>query len=138
MTDLLINGKDALVTWGVRMGEGFLDVIDEFPSMKPYIENESRLEDGKRMSVTNAKVNSRQVNLPFTIEGSSENDYWTKKTAFIAELKGRVVTISVPALGNDVYKLVYLGKGTTYALSLDRTFSKIALKFEEPNPADRK
>ena len=27
MNELLINNKDAYTTWGVRMGEGFLDVI---------------------------------------------------------------------------------------------------------------
>lgn len=27
MADLLINGKDAYITWGVRMGEGVLDVL---------------------------------------------------------------------------------------------------------------
>lgn len=27
MSDLLINTQDAYTTWGVRMGEGFLDVL---------------------------------------------------------------------------------------------------------------
>ena len=39
--DLFINGKDAFSTWGVRMGDGFLDAIDGFNQMKDYIENES-------------------------------------------------------------------------------------------------
>ena len=46
--DLFINGKDAWGTWGVRMGDGFLDAIDGFNEMKDYIEDESRLEHGKR------------------------------------------------------------------------------------------
>lgn len=45
--DLIINGKDAFITWGVRMGDGFLDAIDGFNEMKDYIENESRIEHGK-------------------------------------------------------------------------------------------
>lgn len=32
--DLIINGKDAFSTWGVRMGDGFLDAIDGFNLMK--------------------------------------------------------------------------------------------------------
>ena len=138
MIDLLINDKDALAVFGVRMGEGFKDIIDDFPTMKPYIINESRNEDGVRISITNPKESSRQVNLPFTIEGSTEIDYQTKKNLFITELKKGLITISVPPLGANVYKLVYLGKGTSYALSVDRTFSKFVLKFEESNPADRK
>lgn len=41
MTDLLINEKDAFATWGVRMGEGFLDVIGASAPMKDFIENKS-------------------------------------------------------------------------------------------------
>lgn len=36
--DLFINGKDALETWGARMGDSFLDAIDGFNEMKDYME----------------------------------------------------------------------------------------------------
>lgn len=135
--DLFINGKDAWATWGIRMGDGFLDTIDGFNEMKDYIENESRLEHGKRVITDNAKVNSREITLQFTIEGSSESDYRSKKKAFQTELEKGAVNIKVPVLGNEVYKLVYLGKSVSYGLSPDRCFGKISSKFEEPNPMDR-
>ena len=135
--DLLINGKDAFSTWGVRMGDGFLDAIDGFNLMKDYIENESRLEHGKRVITDNAKVDSREITLQFTIEGSSESDYRTKKKAFQTELEKGAVSIKIPALGSEVYKLVYLGKSISYGLSLDRCFGKVSSKFEEPNPTER-
>ena len=132
--DLIINGKDAFSTWGVRMGDGFLDAIDGFNQMKDYIENESRLEHGKRVITDNAKVDSREITLQFTIEGSSESDYRSKKKAFQTELEKGAVNIKVPVLGNEVYKLIYLGKSVSYGLSLDRCFGKVSSKFEEPNP----
>lgn len=135
--DLIINGKDAFSTWGVRMGDGFLDAIDGFNQMKDYIENESRLEHGKRIITDNARVDSREITLQFTIEGDSESDYRTKKKAFQTELEKGAVSIKVPVLGSEVYKLVYLGKSVSYGLSLDRRFGKVSSKFEEPNPADR-
>lgn len=135
--DLFINNKDAWSTWGVRMGDSFLDTIDGFNEMKDYIEDESRLEHGKRMITDNAKVASREITLQFTIEGSSESDYRTKKKAFQTELEKGLVNIKVPALGTDVYKLVYLGKNVSYGLSLDRCFGKVSSKFCEPNPANR-
>lgn len=135
--DLLINGRDAWTTWGVRMGDGFLDTIDGFNEMKDYIENESRLEHGKRMITDNAKVASREITLQFTITGNSESDYRAKKKAFQSELEKGAVTISVPALVSEVYKLVYLGKNVSYGLSLDRCFGKVSSKFCEPNPTDR-
>lgn len=135
--DLFINGNDAWGSWGVRMGDGFLDAIDGFNEMKDYIEDESRLEHGKRVITDNAKVDSREITLQFTIEGNSENDYRSKKKAFQTELEKGAVNIKVPVLGNEVYKLVYLGKSVSYGLSLDRCFGKVSSKFEEPNPMDR-
>ena len=125
--DLIINGKDAFMTWGVRMGDGFLDAIDGFNEMKDYIENESRIEHGKRMITDNARVASREIALQFTIEGSSESDYRAKKKAFQAELEKGTVKINVPSLG----------KSLSYGMNLARCFGKVSSKFCEPNPTDR-
>lgn len=135
--DLFINGKDAFDTWGVRMGEGFLDAIDGFNEMKDYIENESRMEHGKRVIINDAKVTSREITLQFTIEGNSEIDYRVKKKEFQNELEKGKINIRIPIIGVEVYKLVYLGKSLSYGLSPDRCFGKISSKFEEPNPKDR-
>ena len=135
--DLLINGMDTWVMWGVSMGDGFIDAIDGFNEMKDYIEDESRLEHGKRVITDNAKVASREITLQFTIEGNSQSDYRAKKKSFQAELEKGMVTIKIPLLGSEVYKLVYLGKSVSYGLSLDRCFGKVSSRFEEPNPMDR-
>lgn len=137
MTDLLINEKDAFATWGVRMGEGFLDVIGASAPMKDFIENKSRLEHGKRVIINDPKVDEREITLSFTIEGSSQSDYQSKKKAFFDELYKGKVDIQVPANSTEIYHLVYLGKSITYAQSLDRTFGKVSSKFCEPNPASR-
>lgn len=135
--DLFINNKDAWTTWGIRMGDGFLDAIDGFNEIKEYIENESRLEHGKRVITENVKIASRQITLQFTIESNSESDYRSKKKAFQTELEKGAINIKVPALGSEVYKLIYLGKSISYGLSHDRCFGKVSSKFEEPNPTDR-
>ena len=77
--ELFINNKDAWVTWGVNMADGFIDVIGAPLPMKDYIENESRLEHGKRVITDNAKIDSREITLGFTITGTSESDYRQKK-----------------------------------------------------------
>lgn len=137
MADLLINGQDAFQTWGVRMGEGFLDSIDSLAPMKEFIESKSRLEHGKRVSTTNPKLDERDLTLSFTIQGSSQLDYSAKKKAFQEELYKGSLTIQVPPLNNEVYHLTYTGKSVSYGLSLNRTFGKISAKFNEPNPANR-
>lgn len=135
--ELIINGKDAWTQWGVNMGDGFIDTIDAPLPMKDYIENESRLEDGKRVLTSNVKKDSREITLSFTITGTSESDYRSKKKAFETELYNGALTISVPKISGDVYHLIYTGKNVSYGLSLDRCFGNFSAKFEEPNPSDR-
>lgn len=137
MAELLINNKDAYTTWGVRMGDGFLDIIGSSAPMKEYIENKSRLEHGKQVIINVPKLDEREITLSFTIEGSSQSDYQVKKRAFFDELYKGKVDIQVPANSSEIYHLIYLGKSVTYAQSLDRTFGKCSMKFNEPNPADR-
>lgn len=138
MSDLLINTQDAYTTWGgVRMGEGFLDVLGASSPMKEFIENKSRLEHGKRVIINDPKIDEREITLSFTIEGNSQSDYQAKKKAFFEELYKGVVDIQVPANSNEIYHLIYLGKSVAYAQSLDQTFGKISAKFNEPNPANR-
>ena len=137
MSDLLINTQDAYTTWGVRMGEGFLDVLGASSPMKEFIENKSRLEHGKRVIINDPKIDEREITLSFTIEGNSQSDYQAKKKAFFEDLYKGVVDIQVPANSNEIYHLIYLGKSVAYAQSLDHTFGKISAKFNEPNPANR-
>ena len=137
MSDLLINTQDAYTTWGVRMGEGFLDVLGASSPMKEFIENKSRLEHGIRVIINDPKIDEREITLSFTIEGNSQSDYQAKKKAFFEELYKGVVDIQVPANSNEIYHLIYLGKSVAYAQSLDHTFGKISAKFNEPNPANR-
>ena len=135
--ELYINEKDAYTTWGVNMGEGFLDAIDAPLPMKEYVEDESRLEDGIRIDTGNSKVDSREITLGFTIMGSSETDYRSKKAAFQTELQKGAFTIRIPALGTQKYKMVYTGKSISYGLSKSRDFGHFTMKCTEPNPADR-
>ncbi len=135
--DLIINRKDAFTTWGIRMGEGFLDALGSSVPMKEFIENKSRLEHGKRVIIINPKVDERELTLSFTIEGVTASDYQEKKKAFFEELYKGVIDIQVPLVSSEIYHLIYLGKNITYAQSLDRTFGKCSMKFCEPNPDNR-
>lgn len=138
MAELIINGKDAYATWGVRMGKGFRDAIGKPVPIKPFVENKSRLEDGKRVVVANPKKDEIDITLPFTIQGNSPADYQTKKDMFYEELYKGSVSIQMPAVDSKVYHLIYQGKSVNYGQSLDGKFGKVSCRFNEPNPANRK
>lgn len=137
--DLYINGKDAYTEWGINMGDDFLDVIDAFAPMKDYIENDSRLEHGKKVIVSEEtlKVASREMTLHFTIIADTKAAFRARRDAFESELRKGRVEVRVPELGSQIYKLIYLGKSVGYAMNRARTFCTISAKFEEPNPTDR-
>jgi hypothetical protein len=132
---LYINNRDAYVVYGVVMSDNFLENISIAAPLKDFIENESRLEHGKRMIISNPRLASRNVTLTFTINGKTPEEYLDHYRAFVAELHKGNVALRVPALG-ETYKLVYLNSAS-YALDGSRTVSKLACKFVEPNPQDR-
>lgn len=134
MADLIINGKDALKTWGVRMGDGFLDALGASSAMKESVSNKSRLEHGTRYDDSDPKLEERDITLTFTIEGNSKEDFRQKKNSFFNELYAIKFDISVPANSDEIYHLRYTGKSVTYSQNISRTFAKIAAKFNEPNP----
>ena len=136
MADLLINGKDALTEWGVRMGDNFLDVLNGYYPMKDYITNNDRTQDGVQY-VGVPKVNERYITLNFTMEGNSASDFTAKNKAFVEVMRGGDVVIQVPEDSPAVYHLKYTGKNCTFARNTERTFAKIGLAFIEPNPTNR-
>nr|DAD67164.1 MAG TPA: tail protein [Siphoviridae sp. ctazQ13] len=136
MADLLINGKDALIEWGVRMGDNFLDVLYGYYPMKDYTTNNDRTQDGVQY-VGIPKVNERNITLNFTMEGNSASDFTAKNKAFVEVMRGGDVVIQVPEDSPAVYHLKYTGKSCTFARNVERTFAKIGLAFIEPNPTNR-
>lgn len=134
--DLLINGKDAYSTWGVCMGNGFLEALLTPPPSKELISNKSRVEHGKRVIANNPKVDERELTLYFTIQGGTPASYIERYKSFMNEIGSGIVTISVPALGNEKYR-VYYKNAISYSMNISRTFSKLAVKMCEPNPGNR-
>lgn len=135
---LMINGKDAYEKFGVCMGESFLETILQPLTPKDPIINESRIEDGKRVTLPLRKFfAARDITLTFTIEGRDMADFSAKRAAFLEEMYEGKVEIQIPAISEDIYRLVYLGFGTTYGYYPDQPFCNVALKFTEPNPRNR-
>lgn len=134
--DLLINNRDAFLVWGVRMGDGFIEAIYAPLPMKEVIENKSRLQDGKRVIIENRKIDERDLTLTFTLQGSSPSDYTTKYKSFLDEIAKGEFTIKIPALGEEVYHLYYT-RSQSFGFNPSRTFSKISVKVNEPNPANK-
>ena len=133
--DLYINSQDAWATWKVAMGNGFIENLLVPAGLKEFIENESRLENGKRVITTNPKVSSRDVTLTFNIHGDTTTEYLSNYAAFVAILQAGTVKIRVPAI-NMTFNLIYK-KSSSFNIGRARMDSSLAVKFEEPDPTNR-
>ena len=133
--ELFINEKDAWITWGINMGDKFLENLLTPAPLKPFIENKSRSEHGKQVLISKAKVDERDVSLVIILEGETQSEYLSRYKSFLEELyKGRV-NIRVPVLG-ETYKLTYQSSPTKMG-NRGLKCGKFSLKFNEPNPMDR-
>lgn len=121
---------------GVRMGDGFINNLLIPPPIKEFVENKSPAEHGKTVLFGNVFFDERDVVLTFEIQGSSRSDYISKYKALMAELAKGQVRLHVPEISDDIYNLIYQ-KASSFAINRAGTFSKISVKFNEPNPNNR-
>lgn len=135
--DLIINGKDAYLTWGVNMGDKFLDALSDIGTLKEYVANNSRLRDGVEYATMIPKTDERSVTLTFTIEGRTSIEFQDRKRKFYEEMYKGDVLLKVPKNGNETYRLKFKGTTGAYAQTLDMTFCKVGIKFQEPNIRNR-
>lgn len=84
----------------------------------------------------NRKVDERDLTLTFTLKGDSPSDYAAKYKSFLNEITKGEFTIKIPPLGEDVYHLYYI-RSASFGFNPSRIFSKISVKLNEPNPANR-
>ena len=75
--------------------------------------------------------------MKFVITGKSTAEFSKNKQRLMEELDKGVVEIQVPALGGQVYNLIYRGQSIQYGLSRSRKTATLSARFKEPNPTDR-
>lgn len=136
MSRIIINGTEMA---GVQMGRGFMDTLRAPLELKPFVENESRLEDGKRVIAINPKYASREISLEFQITGATKGEFLSNKDAFFAQLYlGEVSLYPENGKSDDTrYHLIYIGKSPTYSGGRTDRACKIKVAFLEPNPRNR-
>ena len=133
----MINGSDAYAK-GIAMGNDFLGNILSPSSLKSFVENDDPTKNGKEVIYPQTpKLASRDLTLTFTIFGNTATEHLTNYKNFIALLQKGEISLSIPALGTEVYHLTYVGDSGSYMIEADRLASRLTVRFNEPNPADR-
>lgn len=133
--ELYINGKDAYQTWGISMDDTSLSELMTPPANKAFIENESRLQHGKRVVTANPKLDQRNLTLQINLTATTETQFFARYSGFCRELATGVLHIKTKYQPGVVYKTIYLS--CSQFSQFMRGIGKFSLKLCEPNPADR-
>lgn len=123
--------------FGVTLTQGWREALLTPAPVKDYVSNDSRIEHGVNMIATPecAKLNKRNVDIPFFLEGHSTEDYLEKLESFFEKIAySGEFCMKVPCL-KRVFKFVYsqCSKFGDYGLKK----GNFTLKLIEPNPKDR-
>lgn len=138
---LIINGKDAWTTWGVFLEEGSYGRLLSGDSVKPYTTNESRSIDGVDVWIKDPRLEARRLTVVVCFAERS-GSFVGRYNSLISELlQGRMQgnrripnSFNVPPIGKN-FKFIY--EGHTNLTQSNMAIGKVALRFFEPNPADR-
>lgn len=128
-----INGK-RLADFGATLLAGAYSALMTPAPLKDFIENNDRSKDGTDVLVNNPRKAERDVTLSFLIEGSSKEDYHTHYSTFLSELYKGKILLYVEEL-DETFRLLYAN--ATQFENWRLHACRIAVKFREPNPANR-
>ena len=134
--ELFINGEDAYLQWGLSMDDTSLSELMTPPANKAFIENESRLQHGKRVVVANPKLDQRNLTLQINLTAPTEEQFFVRYSNFCKVLATGVLHLKTKYQPGVVYKTIYLSCGQFSQFM--RGIGKFSLKLNEPNPNDRK
>lgn len=134
-TNLYINGKDALTTFGVTLSDGGMSVLMTPAQSKELIENESRMLNGKEIVDIPNLISDRDISLPLNVYASDYTQFYSRIQALIEELLKGKATFNTTYMPAVKYRLTYIS--CTSLSQLRGEIGKIILKLNEPDPTDR-
>ena len=133
---LIINGENADEKWGISLGESSLSELMTPPANKAFIENESRLQNGKQILVANPKVEARNLTLQLNLTAATKSAFFDKYNLFCKEvLATGVLNIETGYQEEVVYKTIYVS--CSQFSQFMQGIAKFSLKLIEPDPSDR-
>lgn len=133
--ELFINGKDAYTEYGMSLEDGAISALLTPPSLKEFVENESRIENGKKIIVGYPVYDARDISLAFHIVAPTKEAFFAQYQALCAVLQKGIVKIKTKYQADAIYKFVY--NSCTQFSQYSFGIAKFTLKLTEANPADR-
>lgn len=134
-----INNNDLFLSYGASLVKGAYKALLQGLQAKEIVKNTSRTEDGDRAVITEdypIRLASREVSLPFLIEGETRAKMLSNRKSFLNDLlASTIITFNANNLGIG-FKFIFreVSDITDYK---NNRYSTIQVTFYEPNPKDR-
>ncbi len=133
--ELYINGQDAYTTWGISLDRTGLSALMTPAGQKEVVENESRLENGRRAIVKSPRVAARDVSLVFNMSARVQELFMARYASFCEQLQTGQLVIRTKYQPTTYYKFIY--RSCTQFTQTQRELAKVVRRLTEPNPGDR-
>jgi hypothetical protein len=129
-----INGKELKATWNAFLKAGAYAEFLGTGSMKEYVENDYRDQNGKEVLIDNPREDSRELTVSFVINGSTRPVLLSNYNSLIAELQSGELDIMIPDL-NCTFLCYYKSSSKPKTFTADTIVIDVTLA--EPNPKGR-
>lgn len=130
-----INGYDAQAQYGVVFPPSAINAIMTPASLKEFVTNESRDEDGSRIIFHNPRQAQRELTIEMHLHASSQQQLISRYKQLIRIFEAGMFTIElVDRNPGDIYRFIY---ESCNSFSMGERLAKFVLKLIEPNPTNR-
>lgn len=129
-----LNGFDAFDKYGVSFPPSAINAIMTPASLKEFVTNESRDEDGSRVIFHNPRQAQRELTIEMHLHASSLRELIQRYKQLIRIFESGMFTIELERNPGDIYHFIY---ESCNSFSMGEKLAKFALKLIEPNPTNR-
>lgn len=133
--ELIINGKDAYINWGITLDDTSVAALMTPPPVKDFTENKSRSIDGKVVNIKNPRVDERNIQLSINITATDRGAFLLRYWSFCEELATGQLDIQTVFTGSAVYRTIY--KDCRQFEQFNGRIGKFVLTLNEPDPSNR-
>ena len=133
--ELIINGKDAYINWGITLDDTSVAALMTPPPVKDFTENKSRSIDGKVVNIKNPRLDERNIQLSINITAPDRGAFLLRYWSFCEELATGQLDIQTVFTGSAVYRTIY--KDCRQFEQFNGRIGKFVLTLNEPDPSNR-
>ena len=134
MEEVRLNGFDAFEEYGVSFPPSAINAIMTPASLKEFVTNESRDEDGSRVIFQNPRQAQRELTIEMQLHASSLRELIQRYKQLIRIFESGMFTIELERNPGDIYHFIY---ESCNSFSMGEKLAKFVLKLIEPNPTNR-